>query len=70
MFGFEFVEGGLCALRFILMLVCGFTCCIEQLCESFVLGFESLRGALGVRELCAELLEGDFEVPVLFLEFV
>lgn len=48
MFGFEFVESGLCALYFILVLVCGFARYIKRLCKSFVLRFESLRSALGV----------------------
>jgi hypothetical protein len=54
----------------VLVLVSSVTGGGEELCEMFVLALEMEGVGLGVGELCVELLESDFEIPVFLLEFV
>jgi hypothetical protein len=69
-FRFEIVKRELEPFRLVFVRVCCFAGRVEGLGEALVLAFETLGGRLRVGQLNAQLLEGHFEVPILFFEFV
>ena len=68
--GLDLLEGEFKTLGLVLVLVPGVARGGEESGEPFVLGFEPEGVCLRVGELCAEFLEGDFEVPVFLFELV
>jgi hypothetical protein len=70
MLGLHFLDDVLETLGFILVLFTGIAWGGEEFREPLVLAFQSLAGCLWIGELGAQLLEGDFEIPVFFFEFV